>query len=214
MIEAALYNQAGKKVGKEKLSAAVFGLKVNPFLVHDAVVAMQANARRTSAHTKTRGEVSGGGIKPWRQKGTGRARQGSIRAPHWKGGGVTFGPRNDRNYTKKVNARARANTILMALADKAVSGKIAILESLNLEKGKTKEVAVVLKNLALALPILIITEKDDTMLWRAGQNIDRVRLNKSNNLHLEDILWAKTVIVTKTALTEIEQKHAAKHKAS
>ncbi|HLC99416.1 MAG TPA: 50S ribosomal protein L4 [Patescibacteria group bacterium] len=208
MSEAAIYNQTGKKVGQQKLSDSLFGLKVNPSLVHEAVVAMQANARRATAHTKTRGEVSGGGIKPWKQKGTGRARQGSIRSPLWKGGGVTFGPRNDRNYSKKMNKQSRQNVLRMALSDKAVNGAISVMEDLKLEKGKTKEVAAVLKAIGAQFPVLMITIKGDTAIRRASQNIDRVHVNQSNNLHLGDILLAKTIVVSATALKEVELQHA------
>lgn len=203
-----MYNQSGKKVGQQKLSDSLFGLKVNPSLVHEAVVAMQANARRATAHTKTRGEVSGGGIKPWKQKGTGRARQGSIRSPLWKGGGVTFGPRNDRNYSKKMNKQSRQNVLRMALSDKAVNGAISVVEDLKLEKGKTKEIAGILKVVGVKFPVLIITIKGDTVIRRASQNIDRVQVNQSNNLHLGDILLAKTIVVSATALKEVELQYA------
>src|SRR3989337_4278480 len=128
MPEAATHNQIGEKIGQQKLSAAVFGAKIVPHLIHEAVVSMRSNARRSTAHTKTRGEIRGGGKKPWKQKGTGRARHGSIRSPLWRGGGVTFGPTSDRNFFRKVNRKTKRMGLLTVLTAKAAEGKVIVLE--------------------------------------------------------------------------------------
>jgi large subunit ribosomal protein L4 len=147
MLKIKVYNQEGKEVGEEKLDPAVFGVKVKPELVHQAVVAQMAKARVPIAHTKTRGEVRGGGKKPWRQKGTGRARVGSTRSPIWRGGGITFGPRKNRVFAQKINKKARRKALLMCLSDKKASGWMVVLNKLELGKGKTKELVKVLESL-------------------------------------------------------------------
>lgn len=207
MIESSVYNQEGKETGKMKLNGEIFGKAVKIHLINEAVVSMRSNARRSSAHTKTRGEISGGGKKPWKQKGTGRARHGSIRSPLWRGGGVTFGPRNERNYFKKMSARARKDSLLMALSDKAASGKISVIEEIRIDKSKTKEISKILNALKIKFPALLITGKSDKLIKRVGQNIKNTAVNSSNNLNLLDILKAKNILATKQALEEIEEKY-------
>lgn len=147
MIKIKVYNQEGKEVGEEKLDPVVFGVEVKSELVHQAVVAQMAKTRAPIAHTKTRGEVRGGGRKPHQQKGTGRARAGSIRSPIWKGGGVIFGPRKDRVFAKKINKKAKHKALLMCLSDKVASGWMKVLDKLEIGEGKTRELVKVLKNL-------------------------------------------------------------------
>lgn len=144
-----VYNQAGTSVGTHQLNPAIFGVKINPAVVHQVVVAQQANARPVLASTKDRSQVSGGGKKPWRQKGTGRARHGSIRSPLWRGGGVTFGPTSARNFKVKVNKKMRRKALLMALSSRAIDQRIILLDTLQLSAIKTKEVARLLENLTL-----------------------------------------------------------------
>ena len=144
-----VYNQAGTVVSTRKPNAAVFDVKINPAVVQQAVVAQQANARPVLAHTKGRGDVSGGGKKPWRQKGTGRARHGSIRSPLWRGGGVTFGPTAERNFKLKINKKVRRKAILMSLSSKAADERIVLLDSLTLTAIKTKTLVSVLEALKL-----------------------------------------------------------------
>lgn len=206
-MKASLYNQEGKETGSLELTEAVFGKKAKPHLIHEAVVAMRSNARQACAHTKTRGEIRGGGKKPWRQKGTGRARHGSTRSPIWRGGGVTFGPRNVRNYSKKMNVRARKAALLGALADKADSGNILALDGFKSEKMKTKDFYKVLDLLKIKAPALLIYPKSDKAVKRIGQNIKDVRINSSDNLHLLDILKAKKIVIIKDAVGEIESKY-------
>lgn len=165
MLKIAVYNQKGEQIGDQKLNEAIFGIKINPAVVHQAVIAQLANVRKVLAHTKTRGEVRGGGKKPWRQKGTGRARHGSIRSPIWIGGGVTFGPRKERNYKLKINKKVKQKSIFMALSDKVANSKFILLDVLELPAAKTKEMAkliVVLKKEIIdkAKKIEIKQEKD------------------------------------------------------
>ncbi len=144
-----VYNTKGETVGEQELDPQIFGVKINPVVVQQAVVAQQANARAPIAHTKGRGEVRGGGKKPWAQKGTGRARHGSIRSPLWRGGGITFGPTKFRNFSIKINKKAKRAALLMALSDRAQDQKIILLDKLELEKPKTKIAFAVLQNLKL-----------------------------------------------------------------
>ncbi len=210
MPEAAVHNQIGEKIGQQKLTAVVFGAKIVPHLIHEAVVSMRSNARRSTAHTKTRGEIRGGGKKPWKQKGTGRARHGSIRSPIWRGGGITFGPRNDRNYFKKMNAQARKTSLLGALSDKAGSGNIIVLDDFKSETPKTKEMFKMLTALKIKFPALLVIPKTDKAIKKIGQNIKDVMINTADNLHLLDILKAKNIVIIKKAVEEIESKYGVK----
>ena len=138
MLKVSVYNQKVEPVGEMKLSDKIFGVKTNAVLVHQAMVAQMGNERQVLAHTKGKGEVRGGGKKPWRQKGTGRARAGSSRSPIWRGGGVTFGPTKDRNFSKNINKKMRQKAMLMVLSDKVASGRLAVLDKLEAEEYKTK----------------------------------------------------------------------------
>ncbi|KKP91493.1 MAG: 50S ribosomal protein L4 [Candidatus Nomurabacteria bacterium GW2011_GWE2_36_115] len=147
-METQIYNQKGKSVGKFELPESIFGVPWNGDLVHQVVTAMQANARTPVAHTKTRGEVRGGGKKPWKQKGTGRARHGSTRSPIWKGGGVTHGPRNDKVYDQKINKKMKAKALYTVLSEKLRKGQLIFVEELNLKAIKTKDAVAVMKDLS------------------------------------------------------------------
>lgn len=149
MIKATVYNTTGEKIKEIELNPKVFGLTVKPELIQQAVVSQQANSRQVIAHTKDRSEVAGGGRKPWRQKGTGRARHGSIRSPLWRGGGITFGPTKERNFSVKINKKAKRKAILMSLSDKAANQKIVLVEKLELAEPKTKKFFQILQNLKL-----------------------------------------------------------------
>ncbi len=142
-----VYNLQAEKVREAELNPAVFGVKVKESVVHQVAMAQMANSRVAIAHTKTKGEVRGGGIKPWRQKGTGRARHGSIRSPLWKGGGVTFGPRKDRNFSQKVNKKMKTKALFMCLSDKVNNNLMVLVDKLDLAEGKTKKMVEVMKNL-------------------------------------------------------------------
>jgi len=151
-----LYNQEGKEIGKAELTSEIFDVKLNSNLVHQAVVAQTANKRQVLAHTKDRSEVRGGGKKPWRQKGTGRARHGSIRSPLWRGGGITFGPTNERNFSLKINKKAKRKALLMCLSDKAKNERIILVDNLELAEAKTKKFFQILLNLNMELDILLL----------------------------------------------------------
>lgn len=204
MSKISVYNQEGKVVGDLELNAAHFGVKPNPALVHEVVVSQQANARRSIAHTKTKGEVRGGGKKPWKQKGTGRARQGSTRNPQWVGGGVAFGPRADRDYSVKVNRRVRQKALFMALSDKASSGSLIALESLSYKEPKTKVAAELLKKLPVSRRALLVLPKSDPMVVRMVRNLPAATVVTVNALSLVDVVSHPTVVFWKDAVPAFE----------
>lgn len=199
-----VYNQEGKATGELELNAKHFGVKPDQALVHAVVVAQQANARQPIAHTKNRGEVAGGGKKPWRQKGTGRARQGSIRSPQWKGGGVVFGPRNIRNFSVKVNRKVRQKALFMALTDKTESGKFLVLESFKPEAVKTKHAAAMLKALPVVRRALIVVPKPDPEFLRMVRNLPNAKLVTANSLNVVDVLGHQTLVFLKDAVPAFE----------
>src|SRR3989339_880550 len=171
-MEAKVYNQEGKEAGSMTLPERVFGAKWNADLVHQVAQSMLSNRRAGTAHTKNRGEVSGGGKKPWRQKGTGRARHGSIRSPIWVGGGVAHGPRANRNFTKKINRKMRRKALCMVLGEKAKKDFLVLLEDLKVRGGKTKELASLLRKLPCdSKRTLIVLSAENQELIRAGNNL-------------------------------------------
>ena len=202
-----VYTQEGKKTGEMELSAARFGVKINPALVHEAMVAQQANRRKAISNTKTRGEVRGGGKKPWKQKGTGRARQGSIRSPQWVGGGITFGPRSNRNFSLKINRKARRKALFMALSDKAATEGLLVLESFTPKAVKTKEMAALLTALPVKRSMLYVVPSSTPSLVRISRNLQRVHVVTANSLNLEDVLQAGTVVFEKNAVAAFEKVH-------
>jgi large subunit ribosomal protein L4 len=204
MSKISVYNQEGKVVGDLELNAAHFGVKPNPALVHEVVVSQQANARRSIAHTKTKGEVRGGGKKPWKQKGTGRARQGSTRNPQWVGGGVAFGPRADRDYSVKVNRRVRQKALFMALSDKASSGSLIALESLSYKEPKTKVAAELIKKLPVSRRALLVLPKSDPMVVRMVRNLPAATVVTVNALSLVDVVSHPTIVFWKDAVPAFE----------
>ncbi|MBU1349064.1 50S ribosomal protein L4 [Patescibacteria group bacterium] len=200
-----IYKQDGTKAGDMELSAAHFGVKVNPTLVHEVVVAQQANARRNTGHTKTKGEVSGGGKKPWRQKGTGRARQGSTRNPHWVGGGVAHGPRNVRNFGVKVNRKAKRSALFMALSDKVSNEKLLVLEPPTFAEPKTKLAVAMLRNLPLGRRTLLIIPASNPSFLRMVRNLKDVKLVTVNTLNIVDIVNTPTILFQKDAVPAFEK---------
>ena len=203
-----VYNQLGEKVGTVTLSSEIFGVKPKVELIQKVVVAMLANLRKPWAQTKTRGEVRGGGKKPWRQKGTGRARAGSIRSPLWKGGGVIFGPRKERNYQQKINKKVRRQALLMVLSDKAADKKIIVLDEIKLENKKTKEFNQILKNLPIkAKNYLFIYQPKEKELIKAIRNISNLKVLSIENLNLIDLLKYEYLLMTKETLKEIEKRY-------
>ncbi|MFH1621364.1 MAG: 50S ribosomal protein L4 [Patescibacteria group bacterium] len=204
MSKVKIYNQEGKNTGELDLNPKYFDVLVKPALVHEVVVAQEANRRKSIAHTKTKGEVRGGGKKPWKQKGTGRARQGSIRSPQWVGGGIVFGPRGNRNFSVKVNRRVRQSALFMALSDKVKNEKFLILESFSPSEPKTKQAVSLFSKLPIARKVLAVIPKSDPILMRMVRNIPNVKLQTVNSLNLMDLLAYPTVIFWKDAVPAFE----------
>jgi large subunit ribosomal protein L4 len=215
-MELKLYNQSGKDVGKVKLNDKIFALPWNADLVHQVVVSMQANKRTPVAHAKTRAEVRGGGAKPWRQKGTGRARHGSRRSPIWIGGGVTHGPLKEKNYKKKINKKIKKKALYVTLSQKLKDKEILVLDDLKLEEAKTKKAAEIISNLGKIKgfeklitkkknAVVILTEAKKADLKRAFNNLPGVSIAESRNLNTLDVLTYKYLIFTKDSLTSLKK---------
>ena len=186
-----------------ELSDKIFARPWNPDLVHQVAAAQTANRRQPLAHTKDRGEVSGGGKKPWKQKHTGRARHGSIRSPLWKGGGVTFGPRNERNFSQKVNKKMVRGAIHAILSKKLIEGEVRVVDSLRLEAAKTKVMAQILKNLQTA-SALVVPDQKNKMVYRATANLPKVKSIDPAYLNVYDLLKYKNVVIDKEAVAQIK----------
>ena len=206
MANVSVYNMEGKEVGTMELSDAVFGVKVNEHLVHMAVVAQLANKRQGTQKAKTRAEVSGGGKKPWRQKGTGHARQGSTRAPQWTGGGVVFAPK-PRSYSFKMNRKEKAAAICSALSSRVAENKIVVLENLDFSEIKTKNMVKVLENLKVKKALVVMGEKNEKVQLSA-RNIEGVRTALTNTINVYDILKYDTLVITKDAAQKLEEVYA------
>lgn len=200
-----LYNTAGEVVGEVELDDAVFGVAVHPALLHQAVVARLANERVGTAATRTRGEVSGGGRKPWRQKGTGRARQGSIRAPHWKGGGTVFGPQ-PREYRLNLPRKARRLALKGALSSKVSEGLIRVLDRLAFERPRTRELEAVLRNLDLGgRKALVVTAGHDEHVYKSARNLPGVRALAASDLNVYDVLDHEGLVITREAVERVHE---------
>jgi len=206
MANVSVYNMEGKEVGKMDLNDAVFGVKVNEHLVHMAVVQQLANNRQGTQKAKTRSEVRGGGRKPWRQKGTGHARQGSTRAPQWKGGGVVFAPK-PRDYSFKMNKKEKALAIKSALTSRVNEEKFFVLDDLSFNEIKTKQMKAVLDNLKVEKALLVLDKKDRNVELSA-RNLPKVRTVQSNSINVYDILKYDTMVLTKSAVAQIEEVYA------
>mgnify|MGYP000590302722 FL=1 len=206
MANVSVYNIEGKEVGKIDLSDAVFGVEVNEHLVHMAVVNQLANNRQGTQKAKTRSEVSGGGRKPWRQKGTGHARQGSTRAPQWTGGGVVFAP-VPRDYSFKMNKREKRAALKSALTSRVEENKFIVIDEINFEEAKTKNFANILKNLDVS-KALVVLEDDNKNAELSARNIADVKTAKTNTINVYDILKYNTVITTKAVVAKIEEVYA------
>ena len=206
MANVTVYNMEGNEVGTMELNDAVFGVEINEHLVHLAVVRQLANNRQGTQKAKTRSEVSGGGRKPWRQKGTGHARQGSIRAPQWTGGGVVLAP-VPRDYEVKMNKKERRAALKSALTSKVQDNKLVVVDSLALAEAKTKEMQKVLTNLK-AEKALIVTAGDDQNVVLSARNIADVQTATVNTINVYDVMKYNTVVVTKDAVASIEEVYA------
>lgn len=199
-----VYNQLGAEVGKINLNENVFGIEPNMQVVYDVVNAERAAMRQGTHKTKTRTEVRGGGRKPWRQKGTGRARQGSIRSPQWRGGGVVFGP-TPRSYSVKVNKKVVKLAIKSLLSDKFVNNNIIVVDKIQLEDYKTKGLVAVLNNLNAKGKIVVITTEEDFNLFTAGRNIPNVYVQTKQHLSVYDLINADMYVTTEEAIKKYEE---------
>ena len=206
MANVSVYNIEGKEVDTIELNDAVFGVEVNEHLVHMAVVNQLANNRQGTQKAKTRSEVSGGGRKPWRQKGTGHARQGSTRAPQWTGGGVVFAP-VPRDYSFKMNKREKRAALKSALTSRVEENKFIVIDEINFEEAKTKNFANILKNLDVS-KALVVLEDDNKNAELSARNIADVKTAKTNTINVYDILKYNTVITTKAVVAKIEEVYA------
>ena len=218
-METKIYDQKGKEAGKVKLPESIFALPMNEDLVHQVVVSMASNLRNPIAHTKDRSEVRGGGKKPWGQKGTGRARHGSNRSPIWKGGGVTFGPLKDKNYSKKINRKMRTKALYAVLAEKFRDGEILFVDNISLKEAKTKEAKGILENLSKikGFEMILNKKKNSSYLALNGRdknaekgfnNFGNIFVNEVRNLNPLDILKYRYLIITqpKESLAFLESK--------
>ena len=206
MANVSVYNMEGKEVGTMELNDAVFGVKVNEHLVHMAVVAQLANKRQGTQKAKTRAEVSGGGRKPWRQKGTGHARQGSTRAPQWTGGGVVFAP-TPRDYTIRLNKKEKRAALKSALTSRVQENKFIVVDELKLDEIKTKKFQNVLNNLKVTGALVVVGADSDNVVLSA-RNIPTVKTAYVNTINVYDILKYNTVVATKAAVENIEEVYA------
>ncbi|MBP6944456.1 50S ribosomal protein L4 [Patescibacteria group bacterium] len=204
MPNVSVYNETGSQVGSLVLSDALFAVKPEQAIIHEAMVAQRANARRAIANTKTRGEVRGGGKKPWKQKGTGRARQGSIRSPQWVGGGITFGPTSERNFSVKINKKLKRKALFMALSDKVQNQKLMVLESLAITSAKTKYAASVIAKLPIDRNVLLVVPGASAVLMRMVRNLQNVKLVSANSVNLIDVLTYRSVVFFKDAVPVFE----------
>jgi large subunit ribosomal protein L4 len=204
MPKVALYDQSGSQVGEIELADSIFGIEPNPYVLHQAVVMQQASRRAGTHAVKNRAAVSGGGRKPWRQKGTGRARQGSIRAPQWVGGGVVFGP-TPRKYGYKLPKKMRRLAIKSALSSKVKNDEIKVLNELTLERPKTKEMVAILNNLDAKRKALIVTDSFDQNVALSSRNIPGVTFVTADGINVLDVLAHDMLIMTKDAVAKVEE---------
>lgn len=219
MIKYKVYNQKAEVVGEQELSDEVFGLTVNTSLIHQAMVAQLANTRSVIADTKDRSEVRGGGKKPWKQKGTGRARAGSSRSPLWIGGGVTFGPTNDRNFTQKLNKKMLGKAICMIFSDRTANQDLIIIDDLDVNEGKTKELKATIEKLLVTdnqdiqvakAKVLLLTGPSIDSVKLAGRNLPKVQVLNSQNINVVSLLKANKFIISQQAIAQLQQRYGAK----
>lgn len=207
MANVAVYNMEGKEVGTIELNDSVFGVEVNEHLVHMAVVQQLANKRQGTQKAKTRSEVSGGGRKPWRQKGTGHARQGSTRAPQWTGGGVVFAP-VPRDYSFKLNKKEKRAALKSVLTDKVANNNLIVIDELKFDEIKTKKFQAVLSNLNIEKKALVVLNENDQNVVLSARNIPTVKTSLTNTINVYDVLNANKLVLTKDAVKTIEEVYA------
>jgi large subunit ribosomal protein L4 len=203
-----VYNIEGKKVAQVELDAHVFDVEKNDALLHQVYVAQAANRRSGTAHTKIRSEVRGGGRKPWRQKGTGNARAGSIRSPLWRGGGVIFGPLKKRNYTKSINEKMKQKALCIALSEKVRSEKFFVIDSLQLKEMKTKNIATLLNALKIDKSVLMGLATVEAPTYKAARNIQKTSPMETRKFNVYDVMNAECIVLSKDSLQELNEKYA------
>jgi large subunit ribosomal protein L4 len=208
MPKVALYNTAGEQVGEIELNDSVFAAKISEAAMHQAVLAYLANQRLGTAKTKTRTEVRGGGRKPWRQKGTGRARHGSIRSPIWRGGGITFGPTGQQNFKQALPRKIKRLALKSALTVKVNAGSLIVLDQLTMDAPKTKEMVAVLGNLNTGRKVLIVTGTTQENVVKSARNIPGVKTTNANQLNVYDILNTDNLVITRDAVAQVEEVFA------
>ena len=206
MANVAVYNMEGKEVDKIELNDSIFGVEINEHLVHMAVLQQLANKRQGTQKAKTRSEVRGGGRKPWRQKGTGHARQGSTRSPQWTGGGVVFAPK-PRDYSIKLNKKERRLAIKSALTTKVNESKLIVLDSFELDEIKTKKFVAVMNNLKAEKALVVLNEKNDNVI-KSANNVPTVKTALTNTINVYDILKYDTLVLTQDAVATIQEVYA------
>jgi large subunit ribosomal protein L4 len=202
-----LFNKEGQRVGDIELAESVFNVEVNPYALHQVVVALQNNKRQGTQSAKTRAEVRGGGIKPWRQKGTGRARQGSIRAPQWIKGGMVFAVK-PRDYRTSIPKSMRRVAMLSALTSKVVDNEMIVLDNLELDAPKTKEIVKILAALKADKKTLIVTAESNENIYKSARNIEGIAIIPVNNINVYDLLKYNNLVITKDAVSKIEEVYA------
>ncbi|HDQ22563.1 MAG TPA: 50S ribosomal protein L4 [Candidatus Uhrbacteria bacterium] len=209
MVKIKIYNPEGKELEEIKLDSAVFGVEIKPELIHQVVEAQQANARLKLAHAKTRAEVRGGGKKPWRQKGTGRARHGSIRSPLWIGGGATFGPSKERIFAKKINKKMKRKALFMVLSDKVKENNFIALDKFNLAGIKTKDLVNILKKLPFEKQesILIVLPEKIEAIIKSAVNLPKVKTILADSLNVVDILKYNYLLIDKVGIKKIVETY-------
>ena len=213
MAEIKVYNLKGEEAGKMKLSDTVFSVKANDDLIHQVAVTISGNRRIVLAHTKNRGERAGSGIKPWKQKGTGRARVGSVRTPTWRKGGVAFGPRSDRNFKHKINKKMNSKAVTMVLSGKLKDGEMIVVDKFDLAEKKTKKMAEAFKNLKITGKAIIAYSGEEKDLRLASRNIKKVENILTSQLNVFDMLNSKYLVLSKESVKYLESKYSTEKSA-
>ncbi len=210
-MKISVYTKTGKEAGEMTLPAGIFDVKMNADLVHQVLISQTANKRQVSAHTQNRSEVRGGGKKPWQQKGTGRARHGSTRSPIWKGGGVSGGPRNDKNYSKDIPVKMRRKALFMVLSEKVKNNLLVVMDEFDTQKAKTKDMAKTITSLPIKTSSrLVVSQNSDKKVFLMARNIARTGVLEARNLNVSDLLNYKYVLVSKEGIKDIESTFSSK----
>lgn len=204
-MKTTVYTQSGKEAGEFTLPKEIFEVPMNADLVHQVFISLNANKRQVSAHTKNRGEVRGGGRKPWRQKGTGRARHGSTRSPIWVGGGVSGGPRNEKVYEKTIPAKMRRKALCMVLTEKAKQNLLVVMDSMEMENAKTKQMATMISKLPASKASRLVLYHEGKNAFLAARNLTKTGVTETRNLNVADLMNYKYVIVSKDGIADIEK---------